>query len=60
MPDIGPTEATFEQLGRDTFDGYGEYQGTLLEFLGGEPSNNSAKTHSALEATLHFGTCGNW
>ena len=26
---------------RAAFDGYGEYQGTLLEFLGGTPSNNS-------------------
>ena len=52
LPDVGPTEATFDQLGQGTFDGYGEYQGTLLEFLGGEPSNNSAETHTALEATL--------
>ena len=52
LPDVGPTEATFDELGKGLFDGYGEYQGTLLEFLGGEPSNDSAETHSALEATL--------
>ena len=51
-PDIGPTEATFAQLEQGAFDAYGEYQGTLLEFLGGTPSNNSARTHAALEAKL--------
>ena len=51
-PTSGRRRPRSSSSGRDTFDGYGEYQGTLLEFLGGEPSNNSAKTHSALEATL--------
>jgi osmoprotectant transport system substrate-binding protein len=51
-PDIGPTEATFDELKLGAFDGYGEYQGTLLDFLGGMPSNNSARTHAALEALL--------
>ena len=37
-PDIGPTEATFAQLQQGAFDAYGEYQGTLLEFLGGTPT----------------------
>jgi osmoprotectant transport system substrate-binding protein len=50
MPDVGPTEAAFAQLKLGTFDGYGEYQGTLLKFLGGTPSNNSARMHAALEA----------
>lgn len=52
QPDIGPTEAVFEQLKQGTFDAYGEYQGTLLEYLGGTPSNNSARMHAALESKL--------
>jgi osmoprotectant transport system substrate-binding protein len=52
LPDVGPTEASFEQLEQGAFDGYGEYQGTLLEFLGGRPNNSSARTHTALEAKL--------
>ncbi|HEY7105791.1 MAG TPA: ABC transporter substrate-binding protein [Acidimicrobiia bacterium] len=52
QPDVGPTEATFEQLEADEFDGYGEYQGTLLEFLGGTPTSNSSRTHADLAARL--------
>jgi osmoprotectant transport system substrate-binding protein len=52
QPDIGPTEDTFAKLQAGEFDGYGEYQGTLLEFLGGSPTANSAKTHAALQSRL--------
>jgi osmoprotectant transport system substrate-binding protein len=52
QPDIGPTEDTFAALAQGTFDAYGDYQGTLLEFLGGRPSNNSRKTHEQLQARL--------
>jgi osmoprotectant transport system substrate-binding protein len=52
QPDIGPTEVTFEKLKEGAFDSYGEYQGTLLQYLGGEPSHSSARTHAALEAKL--------
>jgi osmoprotectant transport system substrate-binding protein len=52
QPDVGPTEVTFEKLKEGAFDSYGEYQGTLLEYLGGEPSHSSARTHAALEAKL--------
>jgi osmoprotectant transport system substrate-binding protein len=52
QPDIGPTEDTFAALAQGTFDAYGDYQGTLLEFLGGRPSNDSRKTHQRLEDRL--------
>ena len=52
VPDVGPTEATFSKLTQSEFDAYGEYQGTLLEYLGGKPSNDSASTHAALDAKL--------
>jgi osmoprotectant transport system substrate-binding protein len=52
QPDIGPTEVTFQKLQRGEIDAYGDYQGTLLEYLGGAPSNSSARTHAALEAKL--------
>ncbi len=52
QPDIGPTEDTFEKLQAGDFDAYGEYQGTLLEYLGGTPTSNSARTHAALQAEL--------
>jgi osmoprotectant transport system substrate-binding protein len=52
QPDVGPTEATFGQLQAGNFDAYGEYQGTLLEFLGGMPTSNSATTHRDLAERL--------
>ena len=52
QPDVGPTEATFAALAQGTFDAYGEYQGTLLEFLGGRPSNDSRRTHQRLQDLL--------
>jgi osmoprotectant transport system substrate-binding protein len=52
QPDVGPTEVTFEKLNQGGFDAYGDYQGTLLEYLGGTPSNSSLRTHAALEARL--------
>ena len=51
-PGVGPTEDTFAKLQAGDFDAYGEYQGTLLEYLGGKPTNNSAKTHADLQAAL--------
>jgi osmoprotectant transport system substrate-binding protein len=51
-PDIGPTETTFEKLEQGEFDAYGEYQGTLLEYLGGTPTSSTARTHAALQQKL--------
>jgi osmoprotectant transport system substrate-binding protein len=51
-PDVGPTETTFEQLRNGSFDAYGEYQGTLLEYLGGTPTSDARRTHAALARRL--------
>jgi osmoprotectant transport system substrate-binding protein len=51
-PDVGPTETTFEQLRSGAFDAYGEYQGTLLEYLGGTPTSDTRRTHAALARRL--------
>jgi osmoprotectant transport system substrate-binding protein len=51
-PDVGPTETTFQQLREGAFDAYGEYQGTLLEFLGGTPTSDTERTHAALARRL--------
>jgi osmoprotectant transport system substrate-binding protein len=50
--DVGPTEVVFPALRAGTYDAYADYQGTLLTFLGGTPTANSAKTHAALVAKL--------
>jgi osmoprotectant transport system substrate-binding protein len=50
--DVGPTEAVFPALQAGTYDGYADYQGTLLSYLGGTPTANRAKTHAALVAKL--------
>ena len=49
---VGPTEVVFPALQRGTFDAYADYQGTLLTYLGGRPTSNSAKTHTALVVKL--------
>ena len=49
---IGPTEVVFPALKNGDLDGYGEFQGTLLTFLGGSPTGNSAETYKALVAKL--------
>jgi osmoprotectant transport system substrate-binding protein len=51
-PGVGPTEIAFEQLRNGAFDAYGEYQGTLLEYLGGTPTSNTERTHAALARRL--------
>ena len=49
---VGPTEVVFPALQAGTYDAYADYQGTLLTYLGGTPTANSAKTHAALVAKL--------
>src|SRR5262245_62162646 len=51
-PDFGPTETIFQKLRAGDFDAYGEYQGTLLEYLGGMPTHDTEGTHVALEEKL--------
>ncbi len=46
---LGTTEVTYAALKSGSIDLYGEYQGTLLDFLKGTPSGDSGKTNSALQ-----------
>jgi osmoprotectant transport system substrate-binding protein len=50
--DVGPTEVVFPLLRDGTYDAYADYQGTLLTYLGGTPTANSAKTHASLVEKL--------
>jgi osmoprotectant transport system substrate-binding protein len=50
--DVGRTEVVFPALQAGTFDAYADYQGTLLTYLGGKPTANSARTHAALVEKL--------
>ncbi len=49
---LGATEIVYKALQNGDIDGYGEYQGTLLEFLGGTPTANTAETYKALQQKL--------
>jgi osmoprotectant transport system substrate-binding protein len=50
--DVGRTEVVFPALQAGTFDAYADYQGTLLSYLGGKPTSNSARTHAKLVEKL--------
>jgi osmoprotectant transport system substrate-binding protein len=49
---LGPTEITYEALDNGDIDAYADYQGTLLDYLGGEATGNSAETYKLLLAKL--------
>jgi osmoprotectant transport system substrate-binding protein len=49
---IGATEIVFPALKNGDIDAYADYQGTLLTYLGGEPSGDSAVNYKALLAKL--------
>jgi osmoprotectant transport system substrate-binding protein len=49
---LGATEIVYKALENGDLDGYADYQGTLLTYLGGEPTSNSAETYKALRAKL--------
>jgi osmoprotectant transport system substrate-binding protein len=49
---LGATEIVYKALENGDLDGYADYQGTLLTYLGGEPTSNSAETYKALQAKL--------
>jgi osmoprotectant transport system substrate-binding protein len=49
---IGPTEVIFEALKNGDIDGYADYQGTLLTYLGGTPTGDSAETYDLLTDAL--------
>ena len=49
---IGATEIVYAALKNGDLDAYADYQGTLLTYLGGTPSGDSAKNYIALLAKL--------
>lgn len=49
---IGPTETVFPLLKKGDIDLYGEYQGTLLTYLHGEPTGDASQTFTRLETKL--------
>ncbi len=49
---IGATEVVYPALLDGDLDGYADYQGTLLTYLGGTPTGDSAETYKALQAKL--------
>jgi osmoprotectant transport system substrate-binding protein len=49
---LGPTEIVYAALKNGDLDGYADYQGTLLTYLGGTPTGDSATTYKALQAKL--------
>src|SRR5437588_13071446 len=49
---LGATEIVYKALDNGDLDGYADYQGTLLTYLGGTPTGDSADTYKALTAKL--------
>jgi osmoprotectant transport system substrate-binding protein len=49
---LGATEIVYQALQNGDLDGYADYQGTLLEYLGGEATGDSATTYKALTDKL--------
>ncbi|HEY7104925.1 MAG TPA: ABC transporter substrate-binding protein [Acidimicrobiia bacterium] len=49
---LGPTEITYVALKNGDIDAYADYQGTLLTYLGGTPTGDSATTYKALQKKL--------
>jgi osmoprotectant transport system substrate-binding protein len=49
---IGATEIVYAALKNGDLDAYADYSGTLLTYLGGQPTGDSAQTYKALLAKL--------
>jgi len=49
---LGATEIVYAALQSGDLDGYADYQGTLLTYLGGTPTGDSAETYKALQDKL--------
>src|SRR3954452_1482750 len=49
---LGATEIVYKALESGDLDGYADYQGTLLTYLGGTPTGDSGTTYKALQAKL--------
>jgi osmoprotectant transport system substrate-binding protein len=45
---LGATEIVYKALESGDLDGYADYQGTLLTYLGGTPTGDSTETYKAL------------
>ena len=49
---IGPSETVFPLLEQGDIDLYGEFSGTFLTYLGGQPTSNGAQVFKAVEDKL--------
>lgn len=49
---LGATEIVYKALQNGDLDGYADYQGTLLQYLGGTATGDSATTYAALQDKL--------
>ncbi len=49
---LGATEIVYKALQSGDLDGYADYQGTLLTYLGGTPTGDSAETYKLLQDKL--------
>jgi osmoprotectant transport system substrate-binding protein len=49
---LGATEIVYKALESGDLDGYADYQGTLLTYLGGTPTGDSATNYKALQDKL--------
>jgi osmoprotectant transport system substrate-binding protein len=49
---LGATEIVYKALQNGDLDGYADFQGTLLQYLGGTATGNTAETYKALQAKL--------
>jgi osmoprotectant transport system substrate-binding protein len=49
---LGATEIVFEALKNGDIDGYAEFQGTLLQYLGGQAASDRDETYAALQDKL--------
>ena len=49
---IGPTEVVYAALKNGDLDGYADFQGTLLVYLGGNATGDSAQNYTALQDKL--------
>jgi len=49
---LGATEIVYTALKNGDIDGYADYQGTLLQYLGGTATGDSATTYAALQDKL--------
>src|SRR6476661_10926590 len=49
---LGATEIVYKALENGDLDGYADYQGTLLQYLGGEATGSTNETYKLLQAKL--------